>query len=82
MAPRPVRRFHGTVGLSSTRLSRDADTVASEVVAHLTALLGANARVTLEIEVEAPSGIPEDIIRTVAENCRTLRFTSHGFETE
>jgi hypothetical protein len=28
------------------------------------------------------SGAPENVVRTVTENCRTLRFSSQGFEEE
>ena len=27
-------------------------------------------------------GVPEHVVRTVSENSRTLKFTSHGFEKE
>jgi hypothetical protein len=27
-------------------------------------------------------GVPDQIVRTVTENCRTLKFKSHGFEKE
>ncbi len=37
-------------------------------------------KITLEIEAELPSGAPENVVRTVTENCRTLRFDSQGFE--
>ncbi len=79
--PQP-RRFHGTVSLSPDRVGRDAAKVAEEVVAHLTGLVGAKVRVTLEIEAEIPSGAPEQVVRTVTENSRTLRFTSQGFEAD
>ena len=36
----------------------------------------------LEIEAEIPSGAPENVVRTVTENSRTLKFTSQGFEKE
>jgi hypothetical protein len=39
-------------------------------------------KVTLEIEAEIPSGAPDNVERTVTENSRTLKFTSHGFEKE
>ena len=29
-----------------------------------------------------PQGVPEQVVRVVTENCRTLKFTSHGFEGE
>jgi hypothetical protein len=35
---------------------------------------------TLEIRAELPEGASEKLIRDVTENCRTLRFSDHGFE--
>ncbi len=82
--PKPARpkRFHGTVTLDATRVGRDASRVADEVITHLAGLVGANVRVTLEIQADIPSGAPENVVRTVTENSRTLKFTSHGFEDE
>ena len=37
---------------------------------------------TLEIEARVPSGAPDNIVRTVTENARTLKFRSQGFEKE
>jgi hypothetical protein len=39
-------------------------------------------KVTLEIEAEIPSGVPDNVVRIVTENGRTLKFTTHGFEEE
>jgi hypothetical protein len=39
-------------------------------------------RVTLEIEATIPEGAPENVVRTVTENSRTLKLSSHGFERE
>jgi predicted AAA+ superfamily ATPase len=81
-APRVTtpKRFHGTVNLDPTRLGRDAGRIGDEVVAHLAGLVGANVRVTLEIDAEVTAGVPEQTVRTVTENCRTLKFRDHGFE--
>jgi predicted AAA+ superfamily ATPase len=76
------KRFHGTVALDPTRVGRDASRIADEVVAHLAGLMGSTVKVTLEIEAEIPSGTPENVVRTVTENSRTLKFTSQGFEKE
>ena len=76
------RRFHGTVRLDEQRVGRDAGRIAEEVIAHLAGIVGARVRVTLEIDAELPSGAPEQIVRTVTENSRTLKFTSQGFEKE
>jgi hypothetical protein len=52
------------------------------VIAHLSGVVGAKVRVTLEVEAEIPSGASDQIVRTVTENSRTLKFTSQGFEKE
>jgi hypothetical protein len=44
--------------------------------------VGANVKVTLEINAEIPDGVPEHVVRIVTENGRTLRFDAQGFETE
>jgi hypothetical protein len=76
------KRFHSSVTLNPTRVGRDAGRIADEVIAHLTGLVGANVKITLEIEAEIPCGAPDHVVRTVTENSRTLKFTSQGFEME
>jgi hypothetical protein len=76
------KRYHGSVELNPQRVGRDAAAVAEEVLTHLVGLVGAQARVTLEIEVYIPGGAPDHVVRTVTENGRTLRFTDNGFERE
>ena len=76
------KRFHGTVKLNPLRTGLDASTIADEVIAHLSGLVGATVTVTLEIEAEIPAGVPDQVVRTVTENSRTLKFTSQGFEKE
>lgn len=78
----PPRRFHGSAALDATRVGRDASRIAEEVIQHLAGLVGAKVEVTLEIQAEVPEGVPEPVVRTVTENCRTLKFKSHGFENE
>jgi hypothetical protein len=76
------KRFHGTVELDPERVGRDAGRIADEVISHLSGLVGSDVRVTLEIEAEIPNGAPDNVVRTVTENSRTLKFKSHGFERE
>ncbi len=78
--PIVFRRFHGTVELDATRLGRDAGKISDEVIIHLTSILGAKARIVLEIDIEVPDGIPEEKVRIVTENCNTLKFKGYGFE--
>jgi len=77
-----LRRFHGSVTLDPTRVGRDASRIADEVIAHLVGLVGSDVKVTLEIAAEMPSGAPENVVRTVTENARTLKFTDQGFESD
>jgi predicted AAA+ superfamily ATPase len=84
-APEPpdellVRRFFGVKTLDPQRVSRDADQVAAEVVKHLVGLVGADVEVKIEISANAPDGVPDDVVRTVTENAKTLKFEQHGFE--
>lgn len=80
--PAAPKRFHGTATLDPARVGRDAGRIADEVIAHLAGLLGSKVTVTLEIEAEVPTGTPDHVVRTVTENCRTLKFNSQGFEKE
>lgn len=74
--------FYGKVTLDPTRVGRDGSVIADEVISHLAGLVGSKVTVTLEIEAEVPSGVPENVVRTVTENSRTLKFESQGFERE
>jgi len=75
-----LRRFHGSVELDPMRLGRDAGRIADEVISHLEGLMGSEVSITLEILVEVPEGIPENVVRIISENCNTLKFKTHGFE--
>ena len=80
LATKRARRFHGTVTLDPARVARDAGTIAEEVIAHLAGLVGANVTVSLDIAANVPEGVPDNVVRTVSENSRTLKFQSHEFE--
>lgn len=51
-----------------------------EIIQHLMAVDGADVELKLEVEVTAPKGIPNGTVRTVSENCRTLKITDFGFD--
>ncbi|WP_448572868.1 Swt1 family HEPN domain-containing protein [Trichothermofontia sp.] len=81
-SPPAPRRFYGSVDLDAMRINRDASAIANEVIQHLTALQGATVKITLEIEADIPEGVPDDVARTIMENCRTLKFNNQSFEQE
>ena len=80
--PSRPKRFYGSVNLDPLRASRDAQNVINEVVQHLTGLSDSNVKVTIDIEATFADGVPEDLARTLTENCRTLRFNTQEFEDE
>lgn len=77
-----VRRFHGVVDLDPMRINKDVAEIVQHVVEHLTGLAGAKVEVSLEIQADVEDGVPEEKVRTVTENARTLKFRDHGFEKE
>ena len=53
----------------------------AEVLDHLVALLGTDVEVPVEISAGLDDGFPENVVRTVTENAKTLRFDpGSGFE--
>lgn len=74
--------FVGSVRLDGSRLGRDAGRIAEEVLQHLSTLPGAEVEVRLEIQVRVAGGVDDDVVRTVSENARTLKFAGAGFERE
>jgi hypothetical protein len=77
-----MRRFHGSVSLDPERVGRDAGRIAEEIIQHLTTQPDARVQLTLEIEADLPEGAPDNIVRTVTENARTLKFKDQGFEED
>jgi predicted AAA+ superfamily ATPase len=76
------KRYHGSVELEPARLVRDAGQIAEEVISHLSGLVGATVKVTLEIEADVPEGFSDQVVRIVTENGKTLKFNIQGFEED
>jgi hypothetical protein len=76
------RRFYGVVVVDPVRMSRDAGQVADEVVKHLAGLVDTNVEVRIEITASSEEGFADDVVRTVTENAKTLKFDQHGFEEQ
>lgn len=65
-ATRP-KRFFGSVSVNPQRMAHDVSTIAKELVAHLTGLPGADAEIQLDITIRIPGGVPDTVVRTVAD---------------
>jgi uncharacterized protein len=75
-----LTRFFASAIVDEHRVGKDAGRIAEEVIQHLTDILGANVEIKIEIQAHFPSGASDQTIRTVTENCKTLKFQTYGFE--
>ena len=78
----PPTHFFGSVKVDAARISRDVATIANEIIQHLGSLPNSEISVTVEIQARVPGGVPDNVVRTVSENCRTLKFKSQSFERD
>jgi hypothetical protein len=78
----PPTHFFGSVKVDAARISRDIGTIANEIIQHLASLPNSEVDVTVEIQARVPGGVPDNVVRTVSENCRTLKFKNQSFEAD
>ena len=76
---RPKTHFYMTKNLEVTRINRDVNELYNEVIANLVELKGSEVKITLEVSIDSPNGIPQNIIRTVLENCNNLKVDDFDF---
>ena len=74
--------FYGSVHIDAKKLGSTAGQISQEVLQHINRLPGVEVAVTLDIQVKIPDGMPEDVARTIRENCKTLKFESIEFGDE
>jgi predicted AAA+ superfamily ATPase len=83
-APQPAqpknKRFFMSADLDTTRINRDVQKYVEEIIQHLTSVDGAKVKVSIEVEAETDDGFTQQTVRTISENCRTLRVRDSGFE--
>ena len=81
--PADPTRYFGSVSVDASRPGPKFGQLATEVIAHLAALEGADVSVTVEIKATRPTGFASDVVRTVNENASQLKFDAgSGFEDE
>ena len=78
--PAKDTRFFMSVPLDNTRVIRDLRTYLDEVISHFGLIDGCELKITLEVDAQANDGFPQDTVRTVSENCKTLKVEDFGFE--
>ncbi len=78
----PPNVFIGSVKVDGERVVKETGRVVMEVLEHLSVLPSAEVQVTLEFRVSVPDGVKDDVVRTVSENAKTLKFQTFSFERE
>lgn len=78
----PPNVFIGSVRIDGERVVKETGRVVMEVLEHLSVLPGAEVQVTLELRVAVADGVKDDVVRTVSENAKVLKFQTFSFERE
>lgn len=66
--------------LDDTRINKQVNEYVQEILAHLQDLPGARVDIHLDITVDLPEGADDDVVRTVSENCNTLKTDYFSFD--
>ena len=74
------RRFFMSADLDTTRINRDVQKYVEEIIQHLASVDGAKVKVSIEVEAESANGFTQQVVRTITENCQTMRVRDSGFE--
>ena len=74
--------FFGSIKIDSNKLGSTAGTINTEVIQHLNNLTDVQINITLDIQVNIPDGVPDDVVRTIRENCKVLKFDTSEFGNE
>jgi len=72
--------FYLSAGLDTTRINRDVQRLVEEVISHLISVDGCQIEVSLEVNATTLDGFPQPTVRTISENCRTLKVNDFGFD--
>ena len=75
-------RFFMSVKLDNTRVIRDLQKYLDEVINHLYSADNCEVELSLEVSAKADDGFSQSTIRTISENCRTLKVNTFGFTKE
>jgi hypothetical protein len=75
-------RFFGVYQLDPERYGRDLTRLSQEILQQLATVDGVQLEVTIEVHAHKEEGFPDEKVRVVLENARTLKFRQFGFESD
>ena len=76
------KHFFLSVPIDTIRVNKDINKYMDEIIQHLMNQPGAKTSIKLEVQIELPEGTPQNVVRTVNENCRVLHVDDkdYGFD--
>ena len=74
------KQYRASVKLSKLRMGSEAALISEEIIEHLDSIPEMDITITLSIQAISHKGIPEDIIRVIRENSKTLHFDESDFD--
>ncbi|MCL2138304.1 MAG: hypothetical protein FWH41_02105, partial [Treponema sp.] len=77
--PQPTQ-FYGSVKLDPAKLGTTAGQINTEILQHFNQLPEVSVDVSLDIVVNCPQGISEELMRTIKTNCQILKFKNNEFD--
>jgi hypothetical protein len=72
--PVGFRRFSGAVELEPERIIKRLGDIDAQIIQKLTDIKGSKVKITLAIEAESPENFDENTVRSILEDCQTLKF--------
>jgi hypothetical protein len=72
--------FYMSAKLDNTRVNRDVSCLVDEIINHMTSINGSDVETSLDVNATVKKGIPQNTVRTISENCRTLKVKDFGFD--
>lgn len=76
------KHFFLSVPIDPVRVNKDVSKYMDEIVSHLMNQPGVKTSLKLEVQIELPDGTPQNVVRTVTENCHVLHVddNDYGFD--
>lgn len=72
--------FYMSADIDTTRINREVQKLVEEIITHLSTSQDGTLSVTLEVNAESRAGFSVPTVRTVTENCRTMKVKDFNFD--
>ena len=80
--PKGPNQFFLSKQLDCTRATRDVSDIVSEIVNNLLIEKNCRVEIRLEIHADVPDQFSDGTVRTITENCRTMKIQSFNFDRD